>query len=161
MPAAPSPKGSAYDIFLPGPLNSMFDDQPDTATRPLKDVVPGEPLAPGKTHLGGIYVGPPLIRAALLNSFLDGIASNGMLALNETFSVAAAVALRASSMGIALMSSIPSLFGSVGQYLSPLLTHPSKGRKPLVLVGVAGQAFFLFLAALSGWLPPLSSTLGS
>lgn len=123
----------------------MFEDQNETATRPAADI--------SETHLGGIYVGPPVIRAALFNSLLDGIASNGMLALNETFSVAAAVALRASSMGIALMTSIPSLLGAISQYLSPLLTHPSKGRKPLVLAGVAGQAFFLFLAALSGWLP--------
>jgi MFS family permease len=125
----------------------MYDDPIDSATRPAPAIIRG------KTHLGGLYVGSPLIRSALWNSFLDGIASNGMLALNETFSVAGAVALRASSMGIALMASIPSLLGSVGQYLSPLLMHPSKGRKPLVLVGVAGQAFFLFLAALSGWLP--------
>lgn len=107
----------------------------------------------GKTHLGGIYVGPPVIRQALLNSFLDGIAANGMIALNETFAVAGAVALRASSMGIALMNSLPALLGSIGQYFSPALIHPSRGRKPIVLAGVAGQTFFLLLAALSGFLP--------
>jgi MFS family permease len=76
-----------------------------------------------------------------------------MIALNETFAVAGAVALRASSMGIALMNSVPMFLGSIGQYLSPALIHPSRGRKAVVLLGVAGQIAFLFLAALAGWLP--------
>ncbi len=107
----------------------------------------------GKTHLGGIYVGPPKIRRALLNSLLDGIAANGMIALNDTFAVAGAVALRASSVGLALMNALPGLLGSIGNYLSPALIHPSHGRKPIVLAGVAGQSLLLFLAALSGFLP--------
>lgn len=142
----------------------MRDPNPDSATRPRPGFASpkpspsdaGEQHAPppeeGPTHLGDIYVGNPLIRRALLNSFRDGIASNGMLALNETFSVAGAVALRASSMGIALMGSLPALLGAIGQYLSPALAHPSR-RKPYVLAGVAGQVTFLLLAALSGFLP--------
>ncbi len=112
------------------------------------------PIATGETHLGGIYVGPPIIRNALLNSFRDGIAANGMMALNETFAVAAAVSLRASSMAIAMMSSMPMLVGSVGQYLLPALADPNRGRKRYVTQGVAGQVIGLALAACAGWLSP-------
>ncbi|MDB5106832.1 MAG: hypothetical protein JWP91_4521 [Fibrobacteres bacterium] len=107
----------------------------------------------GKTELGGIYVGPPVIRGALLNSFRDGIAANGMIALVDTFGVAAAVSLRASSMGIALMSSLPTLLGSFAQFLLPALADPKKGRKHYILWGVRGQCLFLFLAGFAGWLP--------
>jgi MFS family permease len=107
----------------------------------------------GKTELGGIYVGPPVIRQALLNSFLDGIAANGMQALLDTFSIAAAIALRTTSMGIALMSSLPMLLGSIGQFLLPAYANPAKGRKYYVLFGVTGQFLFMYLAGLAGWLP--------
>jgi hypothetical protein len=58
-----------------------------------RDAPPAHPAHPVKgadkeeaeTHLGGIPVGSPLIRGALLNSFRDGIAANGMLALTDTF----------------------------------------------------------------------------
>lgn len=105
------------------------------------------------THLGGLPVGSPAIRGALLNSFRDGIAANGMLALTDTFGVAAAVALRASSMGIALLSSLPSLLGSLAQFFLPAWADPAKGRKHYILLGVRGQCLFLFLAGMSGWIP--------
>ncbi|MEO7427046.1 MAG: MFS transporter [Fibrobacteria bacterium] len=98
-------------------------------------------------------MGPPIIRRALLNSFRDGIMANGMIALTDTFTVAAAMALRASAMGIAMLGSLPLLLGSIGQFLLPACTDPRKGRKHYVLFGVAGQAMFLFLAGMSGWLP--------
>ena len=145
------------------PISAMHDDNPSpAATRPsdgLPDpdsvTAPPQVAAPetGKTHLGGIYVGPPVIRGALLNSFRDGIAANGMIALNETFAVAAAVALRASSMGIAMMSSLPMFIGSLGQFLMPAFADPAKGRKHYVLIGVRGQVLLLLLAAFAGWLP--------
>lgn len=134
-PAAARPPGSAPDPESLGPPPQIAS--PET----------------GKTHLGGIYVGPPIIRDALLNSFRDGIAANGMNALNETFAVAAAVALRASSMGIAMLSSLPLLIGSVGQFLLPAFVDPAKGRKHYVLMSVRGQVLLLLLAAFAGWLP--------
>jgi MFS family permease len=108
--------------------------------------------APEET-LGGVYVGPPLIRRALRDSFTEGLNSNGMQALLDTFGIAAAIALKASSMGIALMSSLPMLLGSVGQFFIPAYADPAKGRKHYVLLGVSGQILFLFLAGLAGWLP--------
>lgn len=106
-----------------------------------------------QTKLGGIYVGPPLIRGALLNSFWDGIMANGMTALNDTFGIAAAIALRASSMGIALLSSLPMLLGSLAQFFLPAWADPKKGRKHYVLWGVRAQILFLFLAGFAGWVP--------
>ena len=124
----------------------MHDDRTDSAVRPppgagaapfpVEAPPQPDPVPAGKTHLGGIYVGPPVIRNALLHSFLDGIAANGMVALNDTFAVAGAVALRASSMGIALMSSAPMLLGSIGQFLSPALIDQARGRKRFVLAGI-------------------------
>lgn len=110
------------------------------------------PVTPELT-LGGVYVGPPVIRRALINSFSDGIAANGMQSLLDTFGIAAAIALRATSMGIALMSSLPMLLGSIAQFLLPAYADPAKGRKHYVLLGVIGQITFLFLAGLAGWLP--------
>ena len=76
-----------------------------------------------------------------------------MLALTDTFGVAAAVSLRASSMGIALLSSLPSLLASLAQFFLPAWGDPSKGRKHYVLLGVGGQCLFLFLAGMAGWIP--------
>ena len=114
---------------------------------------PQPSAATGETQLGGIYVGPPVIRRALLNSFWDGIMANGMIALLDTFTIAAAIALRATSMGIALLSSLPLLIGSLAQFFLPAWADPKKGRKHYVLWGVRGQALFMFLAAFAGWLP--------
>jgi MFS family permease len=99
-------------------------------------------------------VGPPVIRGALLNSFRDGLMTNGMTALLDTFGIAAAISLRASSMAIALLSSLPTLLGSIAQFLLPAWADPAKGRKHYVLLGVRAQALFLFLAGFAGWLPP-------
>ncbi|MEO6098309.1 MAG: MFS transporter [Fibrobacteria bacterium] len=114
---------------------------------------PHPSVPPSESTLGGIHVGPPAVRAALLNSFRDGLAANGMIALLDNFGVAGAIALRASSMGIALLSSLPALFGSVAQFFMPAWADPEKGRKHYVLWTVRGQCLFLFLAAFAGWLP--------
>lgn len=104
--------------------------------------------------LGGIYVGPPVVRRALIYSFWDGVFCNGMVALQETFAIAAAVSLNASAMAIAFMSSLPLLLGALAQFLVPALADPAKGRKHYVLLGVRLQAAFLFVAAFTGFLPP-------
>ncbi len=120
----------------------------------MHDDAPLTPASKGlSTRIGGIHVGSPVLRAALLNSFRDGIAANGMLALTDTFGVAAAVSLRASSMGIALLSSLPSLLASIAQFFLPAWGDPAKGRKHYVLWGVGGQCLFLFLAGMAGWIP--------
>lgn len=129
--AAPSLSPSASEVPLPAPAETDADHP----------------------TLGGMFVGPPLIRGALLNSFKDGVFANGMLALQETFAIAAAVSLHASSMAIAFMTSLPLLLGSLGQFLLPALVDPARGRKYYVLHGVRGQATFFFVAAWTGFLP--------
>ncbi len=144
---SPIPNGSAAPATRAAPA-------PRTDSAPAEGIPELLPVTvTPELTLGGVYVGPPVIRRALINSFSDGIAANGMQSLLDTFGIAAAVALRASSMGIALMSSLPMLLGSVAQFLMPAYADPAKGRKHYVLLGVAGQILFLFLAGLAGWLP--------
>lgn len=126
--------------------NPARDDRPPVHEDP-------NPASGERQTLGGLYVGPPLIRKALQFSFLDGILANGMVALQDTFAIAAAVSLHASSMAIAFMTSLPMLIGSVIQFLVPALVDPSRGRKYYVLWGVRMQAAFLFAAAFTGFLP--------
>jgi MFS family permease len=108
--------------------------------------------------LGGVDVGPPAVRHALLLSFWDGTFATVMVALTETFGIAAAVSLGAPSMAIALLGSTPLLLGSLGQYFLPAVIDTRRGRKQRVLAGVGLQGFFLFVTALSGYLArPLSA----
>ena len=109
--------------------------------------------SPVPGNLGGLPFENPAHRSALLLSLWDGIFANVMLALVETFGIAAAVFLKAPAIAIALLGSLPLLLSSLGQLLLPLLIDPSAGRKRYVLRGTALQAAFLFLTAMSGFLP--------
>lgn len=146
----------------------MYDETASTGARPLPSAETSpdsqdphsagiatrkDPHSDPRETLGGTYVGPPVIREALLNSFRDGLLANGMLALQETFVIAAAVSLRASSMAIASMTSLSLLLGALSQFLVPAFADPAKGRKHYVIVGVYLQAFCFFLAAFTGFLP--------
>jgi MFS family permease len=113
--------------------------------------------APGpRTHaLGGVELGAPEISSALLRSFWDGTFATAMIALTETFGIAAAVSLHAPSMAIALLGSTPLLLGSLGQYFLPAVVDVRRARKKWVLIGVALQSAFLFACAFTGYLPAL------
>src|SRR5579859_874811 len=108
---------------------------------------------PSKTSLGGIELGSPSIRHALVLSFWDGTFATAMIALTETFGIAAAVSLKAPSMAIALLGSTPLLLGSLGQYFLPAVLDVRHKRKAHVLVGVGLQSAFLLLAAIAGFAP--------
>ena len=86
-------------------------------------------------------------------SFWDGTFSTALVALTETFGIAAAVSLRAPSMAIALLGSTPLMLGSIGQYVLPAFVDVRHARKPQVLVGVGLQSFFLLFAAFTGFVP--------
>jgi MFS family permease len=103
--------------------------------------------------LGGVDVGSPLLRQALIYSLIDGMLCSVMVALAETFSVAAAVRLKAPAMTIALLGSAPLLIGSVGQFFLPLFLNGRRTRKQYVVASVRVQASFLILAGLTGFLP--------
>src|SRR5260370_1451488 len=113
-------------------------------------VVAAEP----KQKLGGIEVGPPTVRRALVLSFWDGAFATSMIALTETFGIAAAVSLKAPSMAIALLGSTPLLLGSLGQYFLPAFVDLRHARKAHVLVGVGLQSAFLLAAAFAGFVAP-------
>jgi MFS family permease len=76
-----------------------------------------------------------------------------MIALTETFAIAAAVSLKAPSMAIALLGSTPLLLGSLGQFFLPAFVDVRHARKPQVLVGVRLQISFLLLAGFAGFFP--------
>ncbi len=103
--------------------------------------------------LGGIPVGCAIYRKALLFSLWDGIFANAMVALVDTFAVAAAVYLKAPAIAIAMLSSIPLLFSSICQFLIPYFISPSNGRKRFVVSGATVQSLSLLLLGCSGWLP--------
>lgn len=105
------------------------------------------------TTIGGVEVGDPEIRRGLHYSFVEGLLSNGMLALTETFGIAAAVSLGASPMAIGLLGSLPLLIGYLGLFLAPAVADPRRGRRIYVVLGIRLQAFLLFLCAFTGWLP--------
>ncbi|MBN1760136.1 MAG: MFS transporter [Chitinispirillaceae bacterium] len=111
------------------------------------------PLSPSG-DLGGISSDNPVRRSALVFSLWDGIFANVMLALTETFGIAAAVFLKAPAIAIAMLGSLPLLLSSIGQLLLPFVTDPGNGRKRYVLRGVLLQSIFLFCTAMSGFLPP-------
>jgi MFS family permease len=104
-------------------------------------------------NLGGVSIGCARRKKGLKYSLTDGIFSNAMLALMETFSVAAAVFLKAPPITIALLGSLPLLLSSFGQFFLPHVIHPEKGRKRYVLKGTLSQSLFLILIAFSGWFP--------
>src|SRR5258708_4491963 len=118
-------------------------------SRPAEGTAPREP----SMTLGGIEIGPPAIRQALVLSFWDGTFATVMIALTETFAIAAAVSLKAPSMAIALLGSAPLLLGSLGQYFLPAFIDVTHARRAHVLVGVALQSAFLLVAAFTGFLP--------
>lgn len=107
-------------------------------------------------RLGGVPIGGHENRTGLKYSLCDGIFSNAMLALVETFSVAAAVYLHAPPLAISILGSLPLFLSSIGQFLIPRFVDPSKGRKFYVLKGTFSQSLFLFLLGFTGWLPPES-----
>jgi MFS family permease len=108
----------------------------------------------GEVRLGGVVVGSPTVRQALLLSFWDGTFATVMVALTETFGIAAAVTLQAPSMAIALLGSTPLLLGALGQYFLPAFVDAHRARKKHVLVGVKMQGLLLLAAAASGFLAP-------
>ncbi len=106
-----------------------------------------------KQTLGGVDVGTLKNKKALLYSIWDGVFASGMAVLVDTFAVAAAVYLNAPAIAIALLSSIPLLLSSIGQFFLPCVVDPTHGRKKIVISGTTIQSFSLLFLGCSGWLP--------
>lgn len=104
------------------------------------------------TVVGGIDVRDVQTRDALVNSLFDGVFATVMLGIVETFGVAGALALGASSVPIALLSPLPVWLGTLAQLaLRQRVVGPA--RKPWVVAAVRVQATTLLLMSLTGWAP--------
>lgn len=93
------------------------------------------------------------VNRALRLSVWDGAFFCGMLALTDTFAVAAAVQLHAPSIAIGLLAGLPLLSGSIGQLIVARFFRSSMSRKKIVLIGTSCQSLFLLVVALTGFLP--------
>lgn len=104
------------------------------------------------TQIGGIDVGDPRTRGALIASAWDGVFCTVMLGIVETFGVAGAVTLGAPSVPISLLGPLPTWLGTLAQLG---LRHRVAGvaRKPWVVSAVRTQASMLLVLALTGWAP--------
>lgn len=112
-----------------------------------------------KTTLGGVDFGSVQIRSALTYCLLDGILAQIMVTLVDTFSVAAALSVKAPAIAISLLSCLPLFLGSIGQALLLGRINPTHGRKQFILFGIRLQIFWLILAACVPFFfkPPQSS----
>jgi MFS family permease len=136
-------------------LNNLNTAQStDIASEPIVDISGNIPKSQPEIHtLGGVPVGQARVKKALTFSLCDGIFANAMIILTDTFSVAAAVYLKAPAIAIAMLGSLPLLLSSFGQFFLPHIINPKKGRKLYVIRSTTMQSIFLAAVACSGWIP--------
>ena len=80
------------------------------------------------------------IRKSLTFSFWDGIFASCMTGLTNDYIAPFALALKATTSQIGLLSAIPNLAASLGQLHSPVLTDRFKSRKKVITLFVLLQA---------------------
>ena len=88
-----------------------------------------------------------LTRKTLRSSILDGVCHSAMLGLTQSYVVPFALALRANTAQVGLLSSIPSLTMALSQLAAPHLTRKAGSRKRLILPVVLMHALM--------WIPVL------
>jgi MFS family permease len=88
-----------------------------------------------------------VIRKTLRNSVLDGACHSAMLGLTQSYVVPFALALRATTAQIGLLSSLPSLVMAFSQLATPHLIRRAGSRKRLILPVVLVHALM--------WIPVL------
>lgn len=93
------------------------------------------------------------ISRGLRISVWEGSCFSAMLALTDTFAVAAAVYLNAPAIAIGILAGLPLFAGSLGQLLVANFFRSRGNLKRHVMIGTGSQGFFLVLIALSGYLP--------
>jgi MFS family permease len=76
-----------------------------------------------------------------------------MLALTDTFAVAAAVHLNVPVITIGILAGLPLFMGSIGQLLVANYFSSKNGLKRYVIIGTGTQSLLLFVIALTGFLP--------
>jgi MFS family permease len=88
-----------------------------------------------------------VIRKTLRNSILDGASYSAMLGLTQSYVVPFALALKATTTQIGLLSSIPNLTMALSQLAAPRLTWKAGSRKRFILPVVLVHALM--------WIPVL------
>jgi MFS family permease len=94
------------------------------------------------------------IKKSLRFSILDGSAFSAMVGLTQSYITPFALALKASTTEIGLLSSIPSLLQALSQLAAPNLASRAGSRKGLILPVVFGQALMFIPMALIPFLFP-------
>ena len=115
----------------------------------FKSVNTTHPRAPASS-LHGVELHDPRIRSAHIASLWDGIFCTIMIALTETFVVAAAVSLAAPPLTIGILGSLPMMLGTLTQLLLPRILSTHKGKRRIVMTGTGTQAFFLVICGAAG-----------
>ncbi len=90
------------------------------------------------------------IRRTLIWSLLDGLLHAIMLGVSESYLGVFAVELGHQDTALALLATVPPLFGALSQFLAPFLVDKIGSRKRLVVAGAllqAGAHLGLFLIA--------------
>ena len=100
------------------------------------------------------FTSDPLLNTSLRHSVYDGMAFSAMAGGGETYFTAFALYLRATAGQVALLSTLPSLIGSLAQLLSIWLEHRLRHRKTVILAGVLCQASVWLPLALLAVFPP-------
>ena len=94
---------------------------------------------------------------SLQHSVYDGMAFAAMAGGGETYFTAFALFLRATAGQVAILSTLPSLIGSLAQFLSVWLEHRLRHRKTVILAGALCQACIWIPLALLAVFPPASA----
>jgi len=88
-----------------------------------------------------------IIRKTLKTSLLDGASHSAMLGLTQSYIIPFALALKATTAQVGLLSSIPSLTMALSQLFAPRLTERAGSRKRFILAVVLMHALM--------WIPVL------
>ena len=95
-----------------------------------------------------MYSADPAVDRSLRHSVRDGMAYSVMAGGGETYLSAYALFLKATAPQVALVTTLPTLLGSLAQLFSAWVGRRVGRRKPIILVGAALQGLT--------WLPLLA-----
>ncbi|MDD5126743.1 MAG: MFS transporter [Dehalococcoidales bacterium] len=87
-------------------------------------------------------------------SIVDGSAHAAMLGLTQDYIVPFALALKATTAQVGLLTSVPNLAMALSQLAAPLLTEIAGNRKKIILPAVMLHAFMWMPVLLTAFVPP-------
>lgn len=122
-------------------------------TKSFSPVTPGRMLCAvaGPTSADGLapmqYAKDPVVDRSLRHSVRDGLAFSAMVGGAETYLSAFAIFLKANAPQVAVLTTLPPLFGSLAQFLAVWLGRRLGRRRPVIVAGAVLQGLT--------WLPLL------